>query len=462
MKNIVAIIMLMICSVSLAHADAPIEIWAKSRTSGYADFASAMKDKTWTAEEGGFKIEGLCAVAYSAALGQKVIDKTLSPQLYCNAFMKRNGVGSNLVSEDMFRNYRWYLPDMQYVVSVTQPAKITAQAEARLAKNTAQQNKAKAPDQQLTELKQKVATIAQRPNNDEKTLRALKEAQKIISSLEGKVAMLQNRGLTSDMRRIISGLVEQQVTVVSVAVDSINKRLSGLEEAVSANIDATNMLQSRVEAIEKQNAAQAAKDADQDAKINASTPFGYSTIEYLFGTKAANEHAGKLLTSLIGILAGIVLLVYPFVFTTRSNLNKVKATVKENGEIAIKAMETADEAKITVAEAVHVSGSEVEFDTDNISIGAISLLAIDPNWIGYEQAKQWICWCGDEQFSVKIWREKNTPSGLIQTNIVRNSVSQQPSDAMSPKKLRSNIISAIEDPKGRRLQPVKVNKAKAA
>lgn len=329
-KNIVAIIMLMMCFVSLAYADAPIEIWSKSRTSGYADFDSAMKDKGWSTVDG-FKVEGLCAIAYNAAVGQKMIAETLPPQLHCNAFMKRNGVGSNLVSEDKFRDYRWYLPDMQYVVSVNQPAKITAQAESKPVENTVQPNKAKAPDQQVAELKQQVATIAQRPNNDKKTLTALKEAQQGIDSLTSLVNKLEKRGLTEDMSVAINKMITTQVQDVSSNLVDINSRLDAVEARSVSNETRSKNNEDRLARVEKAQADSA----------QASKPYGYDFVKTVLGEDiVANYLANPTL-----IQGGSVLIFVLSLFLVYANrIEKIRKLAEASNKKASDAVETANGA----------------------------------------------------------------------------------------------------------------------
>jgi len=464
-------VLLLLCSFATRAEVTFFEDLSDSRE--YSKFFNSLESKNLNLVNADktVKTSGFCAAVFHYAVNTKKLFKPKAVDLmqYCGAVVQisylTDQVKANSFGEGVFRGGLVKGPTLAefkqmggkvnaVVVTQPKPAGVTAtqvtSEQAKPAPVAAKAPKMIDYSSIISELKVKFDGLEKKSKDgDEKVAKDLKAAINKLSSMEDGLQKLQSGELTPEMEKVYSEKLETEMA-------KFKEKLSSLGEAVSVNMGQISVLKADVEALKSQNVTQANKDSAQDAKISASTPFGYSTIEYFFGTEAANEHSGILLACLVGILACITLIIYPFIFATRFSLEKVKTASDKKASDAV---ETADEAKTMATEAVHIAGSGVEFDAENISIEALSLLANDPNWISSGNAKQWICWYGNEQFIVKIWRDTKTPAGLVQTNIVRNSSSQQSSDPMSLKKLRSNIVNAITDPNGCRLQPVKKVKA---
>ena len=131
---------------------------------------------------------------------------------------------------------------------------------------------------------------------------------------------------------------------------------------------------------------------------------------------------------------------------------------KENNaiRIAMKATETANEALEAVSETqdlVH-KAADVTLDVErNASIEALAALPVGP-----AHAVFWYGTVGSRRFVVKIWKDKTTPAGSVETDIVRNAQSGQRADALSLKRLAQRIKTAALD--GRvQLTPVAVSAA---
>ncbi|MEY3784007.1 MAG: hypothetical protein RLZZ230_329 [Candidatus Parcubacteria bacterium] len=367
MKKIITTIILMMAIsmfwISSATAGETIFEKTVSDDGAYGKFISALQKAKLLSPEGNIATKGLCTAAWEVATTKKLFAAgEIGPNSYCQAFLNYNYVGYLLkdgsISEQAFRSHPggWKLPTLAEISVIKISVPEVKASAAAVVTPVKQVQPASVPvvsktSNNISELEKKFAKLQSKVGDNKQLASDLQKTELVITEMKKNMTKLQEKNFSPEQKLFILQLMDEKVLKLKDFHDSILSRLDTVEVKVTAVETKVSVLNQKFETLTQR------LNIHED-QIQAGLPVGYQTLENLFGAEVANN-AKYLLFALFGILTSIVLLVYPFVFATRSNLNKVKTTAEEAHKKVKVAVETAIEAKTVATDA---EGIAIEAD----------------------------------------------------------------------------------------------------
>jgi hypothetical protein len=272
-------------------------------------------------------------------------------------------------------------------------------------------------------------------SQEELVAKVTQMGRSVASDVNSVRTVAEGAAATADeAKQLAAGVAED----VSTAVTSANQAMVTATETSEALGELTQQLPATVKAavgaefdvrtpdimIAAETAAKTAVKADLDVATTAA-----ADAKQLAQQAADAAKSGNLLT---WILSGLLLLVMSvigvFVFKRLNRHDSAYMQLKNRS----------NEHEEAVGAISSVVAGVPQWHSSNMSEADLAKLTPANGVVQWKFGRDGV------DFVLDIWRNADTPDGLVMTNIVRNAQSQQPADPMSLKNFKVKVMAAAE------------------
>jgi predicted nuclease with TOPRIM domain len=453
MKKILSLFVTLLLLVGGAGA-AETRIWEKASTSGFPSFYKGMETNGWTSADG-IKVEGLTIVAFEHAKKQGLASDG-ERDTFAQLFRQRNKLGGEYITTEQFiatgKDVGFFvgsLTDMRQALGVGGVAVSAAPAVAPVA----------APNENLKRLEQEVlalnkkggkstaeiamlrskldelnaAVLAERNRNAALTAASKKQLAEVNASVDGRVKTAVEEGIAP--LQTATAAAAEQITALQKRfqpLEQLGMQFSGLVSAVNS-LTTFTMVGFGLTLLAFASLAYWQRKVSKGVKAQAIVLRQTTETVERLGKEVADNRSQQKLDQTFNAVH-----LKELAEKDDELEAKVKAALFGQARLNEKVRNLAEEVTELQAGVPETSG--VQFAPENLGVDELAELPV-----GREHAASWLGHFDGKCFTVKIWREENTPAGLVQTNIVRNQGSAQLAEPLALKRLKARVVAAVLD-----------------
>jgi chaperonin cofactor prefoldin len=444
---------------------AETRIWEKAASSGFPSFYKGMETNGWTAPNG-ISVEGLTIVAFEHAKKQSLANDA-EWGAFAQLFRQRNKLSGEYITTEQFiatgKDVGFFVGSLTDMRQALGSGGVAVSAAPAVAPVTA-------PNENLRRLEQEVLTLNKKEGKSAQEIAMLRSK---LDELNAAVLAERNRNAA------LTAASKKQLAAVEASVDSrvktaVKESVAPLQATTATAVKQIEELQKRFQPLEQLGA----QFGGLVSAVNSLTTFtmvgfaltllAFASLAYwqrkmskgvkaqaiiLTQTTQAVEKLGKEVASNRSelrleqaIQGGRLNELSENLCTHLKELTekddeletKVKVSLYGQARLNEKVRNLAEEVTELQAGVPETSG--VQFAPENLGVDELAELPI-----GREHAASWLGQYDGKCFTVKIWREANTPVGLVQTNIVRNQGSAQTVEPLALKRLKARVVAAVLD-----------------
>lgn len=446
-KKILSLFAALLLLVGGGANAAETRIWEKAASSGFPSFYKGMESNGWTSADG-IKVDALTFLAFQHAKKQGLASDG-ERDTFAQLFRQRNKLGGEYITPEQFiatgKDVGFFvgsLTDMRQALGAGGVAVSAAPAVAPVT----------APNENLRRLEQEVLTLNKKEGKSAQEIATLRSK---LDELNAAVLAERNRNAA------LTAAGKKQLAEVTASVDgrvktAVEEGIAPLQATTATAVKQIEELQKRFQPLEQLGA----QFGGLVAAVNSLTTFtmvGFALTLLAFASLAYwQRKVSKGVKAQAIVLRQTTETVEKLgkeVANNRSELRleqslqggklneleaKVKAALFGQARLNEKVRNLAEEVTELQAGVPETSG--VQFAPENLGVDELAELPV-----GREHAASWLGHFDGKCFTVKIWREENTPAGLVQTNIVRNQGSAQLAEPLALKRLKARVVAAVLD-----------------
>lgn len=460
-KQIVSLFAALLLLVGGGANAAETRIWEKAASSGFPSFYKGMETNGWTAPNG-ISVEGLTIVAFEHAKKQGLTNDA-EKGAFEQLFRQRNKLGGEYITPEQFiatgKDVGFFvgsLTDMRQalgaggvavsaapaVAPVAVPNENLRRLEAEVLALNRKEGKSTA---EIAMLRGKLdelnaAVLAERNRNAALTAAGKKQLAEVTASVDGRVKTAVAESV-APLQTATAAATEQILALQKrfQPLEQLGAQFGGLVSAVNS-LTTFTMVGFGLTLLAFASLAYWQRKVSKGVKAQAIILTQTTQVVEKLGKEVANNRSELRLEQSLqgGKLNELATKVNEFAEKDGELEAKVKAALFGQARLNEKVRNLAEEVTELQAGVPETSG--VQFAPENLGVDELAELPV-----GREHAASWLGHFDGKCFTVKIWREENTPAGLVQTNIVRNQGSAQLAEPLALKRLKARVVAAVLD-----------------
>jgi len=459
MKKILSLFVTLLLLVGGGANAAETRIWEKASTSGFPSFYKGMETNGWTSAEG-IKVDALTFLAFEHAKKQGLTNDA-EKGAFEQLFRQRNKLGGEYITTEQFiatgKDVGFFvgsLTDMRQALGgvavsaapAVAPVAVSNENLRRLeAEVLALNNKEGKSTAEIAMLRSKLdelnaAVLAERNRNAALTAAGKKQLAAVEASVDGRVKTAVEEGIAP--LQTATAAAAEQITALQKRfqpLEQLGMQFSGLVSAVNS-LTTFTMVGFGLTLLTFASLAYWQRKVSKGVKAQAIILTQTTQAVEKLGKKVSDNRSELRLEQSLqgGKLNALATKVNEFAEKDDELEAKVKAALFGQARLNEKVRALGKEVTELQAGVPETSG--VQFAPENLGVDELAELPM-----GRAHAATWLGHFDGKCFTVKIWREENTPAGLVQTNIVRNQGSAQLAEPLALKRLKARVVAAVLD-----------------